>query len=1491
MGVDNESRFVIAFDGTSGNLDQILSALKTQFRSAVSDLQKTASSLDLYSGLLKQNADVVSAVSETKKRLQDLQAAVTAIRDAGGTVGKDLAASLRDAEKAAASAIKAYRDHRDTLQDMRKSLTAAGVDVRNLSAEQLRLAESIRVANAQALQQSNRDLLGVKNIQPQINQLNAAFNSIVASGKATFGEVSVAAANLETRVKALRDEAGSMGAAFNAAKGALLGTAVAAIAVGAAVSKTASDYRAFAQGMAAVETIAETSKAKIAELTQGVRDMARTMGVDAVASTKALYDIIGSGIRTDNSIEVLRLSTQAAIAGITDVATAAKLGVSILNAYGLEVNSLGRVYDILFKTVQDGVATFPELANSIGDVLPSARSAKVPLEEVGAAMVVLTRNGISAAESATSLTRVIQDLAAPAPEAQKALNALGIEFNGLAGTIKQFADKSLTLGQLRDLVPDVRAVKGIQTLIQNYQLLSTEIQDINGAAGTMQAAYAIMAQTPQAAVDRFNSAVKDLSISVGQFVTGASGLVQTVTGWINAFNSLSPATKNAAFETAALTLGMGALFFALSRLTVPLNLLGAALLGNAPAFTVFGQAATGATIVMTAFQAALAGLLGFKFGEALYGWSQSIRDFGGYLGTAGAFVVAFGGFVSDKLAAAFHGSAQESANATQRFKENLATIDAMDKAIRLGISESLFQLGEQLKKLQKDLGDASVAVGKATTDLQTSVTAIAASTKASLESADRVINNLNTSLTNLVAKLGDNVTAAQAALAQTTANIAAESALRTAALSKAADDEQKSAKALVDIQKQAAKDRLDALNKGSVEILAAFNTEAQARIDIAKRTAGKIDQVEQAILVAKRDILKKILDDYRQHVADLTKQDTERLAKVKELEQQRADIKQSIEDKIREAVRGTLSVYDQYYDRQKQAEEFLNKAREASLKGNLKLAEEFANKAIALGDTLSKEVKDGEAVIVDATDASTNATKIYKDAQSILLGVVDKRIATEKEGAKATEDALEKAKVKLAEFTAEYEKVAAKAAEGLKIQVDANVDNVNLTLDRLEEETKKRDLLVTINADATLAKQQIEELKKELDKGITVNLEARTDAIENALDRISENAPELELKVDEALDNIDTVKAAAKTLENVQLKIQSNIDEVQAQIDKLKENTESTHTIHIVRVEGNKAGGQVGITAASVPDGYATGGPVGFRPPTWTKVPGSGSGDIVPALLRRGSWVIRKSASQFYGDDLLQRVARFATGGKADQPSAEAAAGIHDFSPLTVPFKAILAYASFILPYLRHPMFADAVKNMGEDIRTIQGSGVPRSEKESAGKHLILLASDVAENFGLQDAWGKSATGGGPARTRALEGFAAFYERWKKNHPDDAKGFAAGGSTRDTIRAMLEPGEHVMQLPAVRKYGGAFMDALNRMLIPRERLRAMVSPPQRFATGGPVLTARAAVVPSPGGGGSALSAQGWTVNINANPGDILSTDNVRRFVVPVIDDIMRRSRR
>jgi len=188
---------------------------------------------------------------------------------------------------------------------------------------------------------------------------------------------------------------------------------------------------------------------------------------------------------------------------------------------------------------------------------------------------------------------------------------------------------------------------------------------------------------------------------------------------------------------------------------------------------------------------------------------------------------------------------------------------------------------------------------------------------------------------------------------------------------------------------------------------------------------------------------------------------------------------------------------------------------------------------------------------------------------------------------------------------------------------------------------------------------------------------------ESATLTITENSSEVVSTVQSALGGLST---------SSQHQVNDNASEAAGNINALSGmNTSSTHTIHIVKVEDNKTGGEAGMVeytggsltaigsgssssssssssgsntysgpssssglsgvdvvgmSGSAPSEFARGGSVNFPRMTTGVVPGSGFGDTVPRTLESGSFVLRNSAVGKYGSNLLNQFIGYAVGGQ-----------------------------------------------------------------------------------------------------------------------------------------------------------------------------------------------------------------------------------------------------
>jgi TP901 family phage tail tape measure protein len=198
----------------------------------------------------------------------------------------------------------------------------------------------------------------------------------------------------------------------------------------------------FGKNMANVNSIAQLSDGAFAKLNDQVLALTSDPRIAQAPATLAagLYDIYSSGFQGADGLKVLQQSALAATAGVTDTATAARAITASLNAFGLGAGDAQRVSDVLFQTVNDGVITFDQLANNLGNTIPIANALGLSIEDVGAAYAQMTLKGVPAAQAETQIAGLMRSALNPTQALTDAVQAHGfasatdaIKQKGLAG--------------------------------------------------------------------------------------------------------------------------------------------------------------------------------------------------------------------------------------------------------------------------------------------------------------------------------------------------------------------------------------------------------------------------------------------------------------------------------------------------------------------------------------------------------------------------------------------------------------------------------------------------------------------------------------------------------------------------------------------------------------------------------------------------------------------------------------------------------------------------------------------------------------------------------------------------------------------------------------------------------------------------------------------------------------------------------------------------
>lgn len=220
-------------------------------------------------------------------------------------------------------------------------------------------------------------------------------------------------------------------------KTAVAAAGAAAAAFGALATKIGVDSvqaaTDFEKQMSNVATLLDGDvQTRVAELGESLLAVSKNTGAATADLTDGLYNVISALGDSAESLKILETASKAARAGNATTTDSINLLSAVMKGYGdTSAEFAQRVADMSFQVVKLGQTTFPELAASIGGVVPLANTMGMKIEEVNGYMATLTGVTGGASEVATQLQSTLTALLKPSKNMQEAIGKLGYE-NGQA---------------------------------------------------------------------------------------------------------------------------------------------------------------------------------------------------------------------------------------------------------------------------------------------------------------------------------------------------------------------------------------------------------------------------------------------------------------------------------------------------------------------------------------------------------------------------------------------------------------------------------------------------------------------------------------------------------------------------------------------------------------------------------------------------------------------------------------------------------------------------------------------------------------------------------------------------------------------------------------------------------------------------------------------------------------------------------------------------
>lgn len=491
-----------------------------------------------------------------------------------------------------------------------------------------------------------------------------------------------------------------------------------ALLVAGASVKMSTDFNS---AMTRIQTQAGGSAKDVRKLSADVLALGGKVQQGPVELANSLYHLKSVGLDNAKAMQALVQSSHLAAVGNADleettnaVAGAWRTGIRGATSFRQSVKTLNAV-------IGAGNMTMGDLNEALGTgFLPTAKTFGLSLHDVGAALAVMTDEGVPAAQAATRLRMSFSLLGAPSKAANDVLHKINLSGKQLGETLRSGGLVG-AIGLLRDHLKDLSKVEqsqvlsrafgggrssaGIMSLVNNFDVLQKKEAQVTAGMAKFGTDVAKQVQTPQAQFHTLISELETLAVELGDkllpvAVDGAKHLQEFVTWFSKLPAPVKEATGDFALFMAAVGPGLlvaGSLakaFLAVTRAMQVMGLTQAATTASTKANTqatteaAAAQGQLSTAMMKVRFGAAVAGMaamtaaskssngaikaLGQVGGGALMGFAAGGPIGAAIGGAAGAFAV---------LSQHIHSASSSAKTSTATFSGLAGTLDDLTGAV------------------------------------------------------------------------------------------------------------------------------------------------------------------------------------------------------------------------------------------------------------------------------------------------------------------------------------------------------------------------------------------------------------------------------------------------------------------------------------------------------------------------------------------------------------------------------------------------------------------------------------------------------------------------------------------------------------------------------------------------------------------------------------------------------------------------------------------
>ena len=311
------------------------------------------------------------------------------------------------------------------------------------------------------------------------------------------------------------------------------------------------------------------------KLVDNLKSISLQTGESLEVLGQTVYDAMSAGVQpTEDMAEVLQVvsaSSKLAKAGFTDTNTAMRASLSVINAYGMGIENINKVSDILLNTQNLGVTTVGELSNALSKVTPVASAFGVSIENVTSALALMTKQGTNTEVASTGLSSILSELGKSGTTASENLQKASLSAGLTETSFKGLLDSGESLGDILDIMSQyaeqnnlslVDMFSSIEAGKSALQITNAGAEEFNKTLDSMETATGLVSESFEKMVtpsQRLDSAIATLKTTIGEKLkpavdsakTALADLLTKMTGQVDysstyetTLNNLAKASEN-----------------------------------------------------------------------------------------------------------------------------------------------------------------------------------------------------------------------------------------------------------------------------------------------------------------------------------------------------------------------------------------------------------------------------------------------------------------------------------------------------------------------------------------------------------------------------------------------------------------------------------------------------------------------------------------------------------------------------------------------------------------------------------------------------------------------------------------------------------------------------------------------------------------------------------------------------------------------------------